>query len=138
MVAMSPKPAWKIYTLVMVALVPTWFAWIFSMTALFPKVEKLWRDFGPQAEGRAVSAALEFIISFSRFAFGNSSILVGLAVLVVVLLEIRWKSWARWRSVTLATLTVLLNAFVMLSLVLMTTLALLLSARALVLSGEQP
>jgi hypothetical protein len=137
MAVMSPKPAWKIYTLVMVALMPTWFAWIFSMTVLFPKVEKLWNDFGPQAEGRTVSAALEFIISFSRFAFGNSSILVGVAVLAMVLLEARLKSWARWRSVTLTALTVLLNAFVLLSLVLMTALALLLSARALVLSSEQ-
>ena len=137
MAAMSPKPAWKIYTLVMVALVPTLFAWAFSMTVLFPKVEKLWNDFGPQAEGRSVSAALEFIISFSRFAFGNSAILVGFAVLVMVLLETRWKSWGRWRSVTLAALTVILNAFVILALVLMTSLALLLSARALVLTGDQ-
>lgn len=137
MSAMSTKPAWKIYTLVMVTLVPTLFAWIFSMTVLFPKVEKLWRAFGPQAEGRSVSAGLEFIISFSKFAFGNSTILVGLAALILVLLEVRSKTWPRWRSVVLASLTVILNAFVMLGLVLMTTLALLLSARALVFTGDQ-
>jgi hypothetical protein len=133
---MSPKPAWKVYTLVVGAMVPTLFVWIFSLTVLFPKVELLWERFGPAAEGREVPVALQYIFSFSRFAFGNFILLVGLPVLAVVLMEIRWKSWARWRATVLVTLTILLNALVMLALVLTTTMALLLATKALVMTSE--
>ena len=136
MPAMSPNPAWKIYTLVVVAMVPTLLVWGFSQTALFPKMEILWEKFGPEAEGRPVAAALQFIISFSRYVFRNFTLLIGLPVLAVVLMEVGWKSWPRWRGRVLVTLAILLNAFVMLALVLMTALALLLATKALVMTSE--
>src|SRR5436190_3673093 len=95
---MNVEPAWKTYLMVVVALIPTLFFWLFSLMVNFPKIESVWRKAGLSVDGKqAPTAILGFIMGLSRFAFSNFYFIIYGVLAILIVLELWVTSWPRIR-----------------------------------------
>ena len=114
MAAMPPKPAWKTYTMVTLAMFPTVLVWLFWFLILMPKFRSKWDQGTAGSQIEYMSVPLQFMAYWSFKAFLYGPFILACVILLLVTLELTLRKWwPRWRLRVLTSLGVLFNAFFM-------------------------
>lgn len=89
-------------------LIPTIFFWLFATTFLVPKLEQIWQLAGLDgSKAQWLMDASNGLKHYFRFVVAG---LVG----ILVLLEIRWAAWPRYRGTVVACVTLFFHTAVLL------------------------
>jgi len=114
MAAELPPPLYRgesallTYAKALGTLLPTLFFWGFSMLFVMPKLEWLW------AKTNMEGTRADWLMDGLEFAKAYFWLIVAPLVLLLVVLELTVKNWRRYRAAVIGTLTVLINAAVLL------------------------
>jgi hypothetical protein len=111
MAAMQPKPAWKTYTMVTLAMLPTLIVWMFWLLLLVPKFRQGWEQGTAGSHVEYMHAPVFIMAYYSHKAFLYAPLVLACVILLLVTLELTLKKWwPRWRLRVLTALAVLFNA----------------------------
>ncbi|RBP45257.1 hypothetical protein DES53_103255 [Roseimicrobium gellanilyticum] len=69
MAAMQPKPAWKTYLMVTLAIFPTLLTWLFWVTIIAPKISHQWDKIAADASFQDMSHAIR-LMAYWSIVFG--------------------------------------------------------------------
>jgi type II secretory pathway component PulF len=115
----DPNSAFRTYLRAIALLIPTVVVWLFANTFLLPKLEYIW-----QLAGLTGSKA-EWLMDAS-YAFKQHFRTIALGVVVVLLLlEFRWRAWPRYRRTVVACATLFFHTAVLVGIATVATAALL-------------
>ena len=117
MAAMPPKPAWKTYTMVALAMFPSLLAWLFWVTYIAPKVHHWWDRIVVGSTAEHMAAVVLWMAYWSNRACNLASPIFMLVFAILLVLELALKNWwPRWRLTVLTTLVILCNTLILLTL----------------------
>lgn len=117
MAAMQPRPAWKTYLFVTLAMSPTLLAWFFWATYLTPKVHHWWDRIVVGSTAQEMAAVVLWMAAWSNRAYSLVYPILLLVVGILLFLELGLKKWwPRWRLTVLASMVILFHTLILLSL----------------------
>ena len=99
--------AWRTYLRAIVFLIPSALAWSFAGEFLLPRVQLIWRQAGLTASN--AQWLMDSSSSFTRsmpYSFAA-------AFLILVLVEILWSAWPRFRRIVVACATLIFHTAVL-------------------------
>lgn len=103
----NAEPLWATYLKAFGTLFPACFILNFSNAFMIPKLEQLWRD--TNLGGSKVQWLLDAALILTR----NLQPVIGVALLVVIILELSFKSWPRYHRAVIAVLTIFFHTTVL-------------------------
>jgi len=114
MAAMQPKPAWKTYLMVTLAIFPTLLTWLFWVTIIAPKISHQWDKIAADASFQDMSHAIRLMAYWSNRVCQMAGPLFLAVVATLVTVEFTLKKWwPRWRLTVLSALVILINALLL-------------------------
>lgn len=117
MAAMQPKPAWKTYLMVTLAMLPTLLTWLFWATYITPKVHHWWDKIVVGSTAQEMAAAVLWMAAWSNRAYSLAYPILLLIAAILLFMEVGLKKWwPRWRLTVLTSLVILFNTLMLLTL----------------------
>jgi len=96
-----------VYFQAVATIVPTLFIWVFANVFLVPKLQYIWELVG------LTHSKAQWFMDESFFLMHHIQVIFGAVVLVIVILELRYRAWPRYRRAVITTLTVLIHTTVL-------------------------
>src|SRR6266446_319692 len=89
------EPRWNPYLKAIGFLMPAFFFWVFAEVSVFPKLQMISR------QSHSTGSDVQWLMDFLSFLMQNDGLLCGAVLAVLVLLELCFRVWARYRRAAL-------------------------------------
>ena len=103
----SSERGLTVYFQAVATIAPTLFIWVFANVFLVPKLHYIWELVG------LTHSKAQWFMDESFFLMHHIQVIFGAVVLVIVILELRYRAWPRYRRAVITTLTVLIHTTVL-------------------------